>query len=63
MNKINLFKKTLVNNKKYKFELNSIDLKFDLLSNNTCTNDVEMVEAYLHHGTVLKTILVLLNHC
>lgn len=32
MNKINLFKKTLVNNKKYKFELNSIDLKFDLLS-------------------------------
>ena len=32
MNKINLFKKTLVNNKKYQFELNSIDLKFDLLS-------------------------------
>ena len=34
-----------------------IKQKFDLLSKNTCTNDVEMVEAYLHHGTVLKSIL------
>ena len=34
-----------------------IKQKFDLLSDNTCTNDVEMVEAYLHHGTVLKSIL------
>jgi hypothetical protein len=34
-----------------------IKRKFDLLSENTCTNDIEMVEAYLHHGTVLKSIL------